>query len=128
MSKDFWEEEHENDDENNETDDGGSDWKTEDELNPFEEFILDFLENITTKKLAPFSALKQISEICIIAEAVIERNWYSEQAETEAILAVFAMAYSFTIGVQPTATLVTKLSETIKKCVGNDIKAESERN
>ena len=44
MSKDFWEEEH--DDNDNETDDdGGSDWKTEDELNPFEEFILDFLEN-----------------------------------------------------------------------------------
>jgi hypothetical protein len=120
MSKDFWEEEHEHDD--NETDDGGSDWKTEDEINPFEEFILDFLENILTKKFTDLEAMKRI------ADAVIERDWYSEQAETEATTAVFAMAYSATLGAQITPQVAKNLSDVIKTCIAYDIKAESERN
>jgi|688.fasta_scaffold78240_3 hypothetical protein len=117
---DFWEEEHEHDD--NETDDGGSDWKTENEINPFEEFILDFLENILTKKFTDLEAIR------FIADAVIERDWYSEQAETEATTAVFAMAYSATLGAQITPQVAKNLSDVIKRCIAYDIKAESERN
>jgi len=117
---DFWEEEHEHDDK--ETDDGGSDWKTENEINPFEEFILDFLENILTKKFTDLEAMKRI------VDAVIERDWYSEQAETEATTAVFAMAYSATLGAQITPQVAKNLSDVIKRCIAYDIKAESDRN
>ena len=120
---DFWEEEH---DDNETDDDGGSDWKTEDEINPFEEFILDFLEQVEDKHFVNQSPIAVLA-IRKTIDAVLDREWTS-QAETQAYTAIFAMAYSATLGAQITPQVAKNLSDVIKKCIANDIKAESERN
>jgi hypothetical protein len=113
---DFWEEEHEH-----ESSDSGSDWKTEDE-NPYEGFILDFLENLEIKNNEEYHGLKKIVDV------VLERKWYSEESETEATTAIFSVCYVVSLGSIISPELARGMANVIKKCVRNDIKAENERN
>lgn len=123
--EDFWEEEHGHEHDGNEADDDGSDWKTEDEMNPFEAFIFSFLENLNEKVIKDPESFVTIKRL---VDSVLERDWFSEDAETEATTAVFAMIYATSLGASLNAKGAKGLYEVVKKCIRNDIKAEGERN
>lgn len=113
---DFWEEEH------GENTESGSDWKA-DAANPYEEFILDFLENYEAKMPEKYAAMFKS-----IIDAVLEREWYLEESETTANAALFAVTYTISLGVPVSLTVAKSLSAVISQCVRDDIKAENERN
>lgn len=113
---DAWEEEHDSDDDN------GSDWKT-DLANPFEEFVLDFLENYKTKMTDQNYKL-----FTPLVDAVLERDWFSEEQETEATISLFAVAYVVSLGLPLLPPVAKALGKIISQSVRNDKKIEDEQN